>query len=460
MDRISRRRVLTENNSSADWLRLVGGASRCNGAVELKHEGEWRRGTSYYSWTLEETAEVCRLLDCGSAVSGRDRRGFPESPVWKIYSVCVRRKSIVRGCVQGVSSSSGLELVCSESVRLVSGSSLCSGSVQIWNQSWDQSWTWLCEGALDLLGAEVLCRELGCGAPSLLQGALSPLGLQTFHCEGNESALMDCPRSSSRTCSSEAAAKLTCSESLLRLVGGASRCAGAVELKHEGEWRRVRSFYRWTLQNTDVVCRLLDCGSAVSGRSRRGFPKSPVWEIDPDCVKRKSAVRDCVIGDSLSSSSGLEVVCSELLNGPIISLSVLDGVSELGSQGVQVLLGSEFRVTCSVEPQFPGGSFQLLSPAQNHTLPAVNHSAHFLFSDFGPAHQGNYTCVYHLEVFNHSFSSESPSLQVFVAAPDSYLIVRVLLFPLVLITAVLLVYFIYKVLEPLDLVKGNILQLR
>ncbi|KAK7893630.1 hypothetical protein WMY93_022782 [Mugilogobius chulae] len=506
---------------------LVGGASRCNGAVELKHEGEWRRVTSG-SWTLETTDVLCRLLDCGSAVSGRVRDDFPNRPVWRIDSDCVRRKSAVRDCVYSVafSLSDGLNVVCSESVRLVSGSSLCSGSVQIWNQSWNQSWTWLCEGALDLLGAEVLCRELGCGAPSLLQGALSPLGLQTFHCEGNESALMDCPHSSSRTCSSEAAAKLTCSEvlcrelgcgapsllqgalsplglqtfhcegnesalmdcphsssrtcsseaaakltcsgkgggallllkvkgrgftlslvcsePLFRLVGGASRCwnYGAKA------WRRVETrggVDPWPLEATDVLCRLLDCGSAVSGLERDDFPDRPVWGFDPDCLRRKSAVRDCVYSFSDSLSDGLDVVCSDLLNRPIISLSVLDGVSELGSQGVQVLQGSKFRVTCSVEPQFPGGSFQLLSPAQNHTLPAVNHSAHFLFSDFVPAHQGNYTCVYHLEVFEHNFSSESPSLQVFMGVSHLEMMLRVLLFPLLLLTAALLVYISTKV---------------
>ncbi|KAK7898525.1 hypothetical protein WMY93_019378 [Mugilogobius chulae] len=237
--------------------RLVGGASRCAGAVEAKHEGKWGRVRPSNSWTLEHTDVLCRLLDCGSAVSGRDRDDLPDRKVRRIEPDCVRRNSAVRDCVSSDSdaSSSGLEVVCLDSVRLVSGSSLCSGSVQIW----DQSWTWLCEGALDLLGAEVLCRELGCGAPSRLQGALSPLGLQTFHCEGNESALMDCPRSSSRTCSlrplpsSPAQVKGRASahrkgaglllrerggykSHWLRLVGGASRCAGAVEVKHEGEW--------------------------------------------------------------------------------------------------------------------------------------------------------------------------------------------------------------------------------
>ncbi|XP_072309645.1 T-cell differentiation antigen CD6-like [Eucyclogobius newberryi] len=339
--------------------------------------------------------------------------------------------------------------VSTDSVRLVSGSGLCSGSVQIW----DQSWTWLCEEALDLLGAEVLCRELGCGAPSILQGAVSPLGVQTFYCEGHESALRDCPRSGSWNCSSGAAVNLTCSEPL-RLVGGASRCAGPVEVKHRGEWRRGANYdlwVGWDLGATAAVCRELDCGSAVSGEERGGFPESRVWIISSDCVK-KSTVTECVTHSSSSSSSssrGLDVVCSDLLNRPIISLSVLDGASEALPQGVRVMPGSKFRVKCSVEPQFPGGSFQLLSPTvnltQNHTLPAVNHSAHFLFSDTGPAHKGNYTCVYLLQVFDHAFSSQSHALQLYVGDSDSHLIFRVLVVLLSIVTIVLLLFYCCKV---------------
>ncbi|XP_055013971.1 antigen WC1.1-like [Boleophthalmus pectinirostris] len=407
-------------------LRLVGGASRCAGTVEVSLRGEWRRVEGRFGfWDQEDTAAVCRALDCGSALHGERRDDFPHRPVWEISFDCVK-KSSVRGCVFGSSSSSswGVEVTCSDSVRLVSGSGLCSGSVQIW----DGSWTGVCDGDLDQRGAEVLCRELGCGAPSLLQGALSPLG-QTFHCEGHESALMDCPRSNSRTCSSGATVNLTCSE--LRLVGGASRCAGTVEVSLRGEWRRVDlPFRHWDQEAAAAVCRALDCGSALHGERRDDFPHRPVWLVLSDCVK-KSSVRGCVFGSSSSSSWGVEVTCSDLLNRPIISVSVFDGASELQPQGVRVQLGSKFRVKCSVEPQYPGGSFRLLSPAappdQNRTLPAVNHSAHFLFSDTGHAHEGNYTCVYLLQVFNHSLSSQSHTLQLSVGESDSDLIIRVVI---------------------------------
>ncbi|XP_072314849.1 scavenger receptor cysteine-rich domain-containing protein SCART1-like [Eucyclogobius newberryi] len=242
--------------------------------------------------------------DCGG--------GFPESRVWNISPDCVK-ESTVTECVRSTDSpsSSARDVVCSDWVRLVSGSGLCSGSVQIW----DQSWTWLCEEALDLQGAEVLCRELGCGAPSLLQGAVSPLGLQTFYCEGHESALRDCPRSSSRTCSSGAAVNLTCSEPL-KLVGGASRCAGTVQVKLRGEWRRGVTYDPfspvwdpWDLGATAAVCRDLDCGSAVSGGARSDFPESRVWNISSDCVK-ESTVTECVRSSDSFSSSALDVVCS------------------------------------------------------------------------------------------------------------------------------------------------------
>ncbi|XP_072322015.1 scavenger receptor cysteine-rich type 1 protein M130-like [Eucyclogobius newberryi] len=437
------------NLTCSEPLRLVGGASRCAGTLEVKHRGEWRRGVNYGpwdygSWNLGATAAVCRALDCGSAVSGGDRDDFPQSRVWEIRPDCVM-KSTVTECVISTDSPSSLALdvVCSDWVRLVSGSGLCSGSVQIW----DQSWTWLCEEALDLQGAEVLCRELGCGAPSLLQGAVSPLGLQTFYCEGHESALRDCPRSSSENCSSGAAVNLTCSEPV-RLVGGASRCAGTLEVKHRGEWRRVENFDPWNLGATAAVCRALDCGSAVSGGNRDDFPQSRVWEIRPDCVM-KSTVTECVISTDSPSSLALDVVCSDLLNRPIISLSVLDGASESQLQGVWVMPGSRFRVKCSVEPQFPGGSFQLLSPTvnltQNHTLPAVNHSAHFLFSDTGPAHEGNYTCVYLLQVFDHAFSSQSHALQLYVGGSDSDLIFRVLVVLLLTLIIILLLFIFWKV---------------
>ncbi|CAK6980911.1 hypothetical protein EPR50_G00200650, partial [Scomber scombrus] len=202
----------------------------------------------------------------------------------------------------------------------------------------------------------------------------------------------------------------------VRLVGGASRCAGSLEVKHI-EWRPVsekgqyQTFPDWTLKDADVICRYLDCGSAVATGSRTLDSGIFVWRIISDCLHSGSALLDCVSTSDYSSSI-LEITCSDLLLQPIISVSpTMDGVSEAQQQGFQVLRGSSFTISCSVQPQYPGGSFQLTftssNTTYNYTQPAVNHSADFLFPAADPAHQGHYSCVYGVYVFSHNFSSEN-----------------------------------------------------
>ncbi|XP_042253041.1 cartilage matrix protein-like isoform X2 [Thunnus maccoyii] len=201
----------------------------------------------------------------------------------------------------------------------------------------------------------------------------------------------------------------------VRLVGGASRCAGTLEM-NQGEWRPVYGSH-WTLKEAAVVCRELDCGSAVSTGSRKKPYRRSVWRIRSDCLQFGSALRGCAFPDS--SSSTVELTCSDLLVQPIISVSsTMDGVSEVQQQGFLVRRGSNFTISCSVQPQYPGGSFQLTFTSSNkahiYTQPAVNHSADFLFPAADPAHQGNYSCVYGVYVFSHNFSSESRLLSLTV----------------------------------------------
>ncbi|XP_074517815.1 uncharacterized protein LOC141784032 [Sebastes fasciatus] len=184
----------------------------------------------------------------------------------------------------------------------------------------------------------------------------------------------------------------------VRLVGGDSRCAGTLEAKQRGDWRPV-SGPDWTLKAAAAVCRQLDCGSAVSVEQRKESSFRSVWLIKSDCVQSKYALRECAA--SVSSNSILDLTCSDLLLQPNISgCSSVDGVSEAHQQGFHVLRGSTFTISCSIQPQYPGGSFQLnftsSTSALNYTQPAVNHSAHFLFPAAEPAHQGSYSCVYHV----------------------------------------------------------------
>ncbi|XP_074501507.1 scavenger receptor cysteine-rich type 1 protein M130-like [Sebastes fasciatus] len=484
-------------------VRLVGGDSRCAGTLELKHQGDWRPAGDRYSdwtpvWTLKEAAAACRDLDCGSAVSVEQREESSRRSVWWIMSECVQSGSALRECATSGSSDSILNLTCSDSVRLVNGTSLCSGRLEVKTNHSNQWWSSVCEADFDQQDAEVVCRQLGCGAPSVLQGALygdveASMWTKEFQCGGTESALLDCRSSGSdrNTCSPGKAVGLTCSESV-RLVGGDSRCAGTLELKHQGDWRPVvdRYYgYGWTLKEAAAACRDLDCGSAVSVEQREESSWRSMWRIRPVCVQSGSALRECATSDysnsilnltcseqreessrrsvwwirsecvqsgsalrecatSGSSDSILNLTCSDLLLQPNISgSSSVDRVSEAQQQGFHVLRGSTFTISCSVQPQYPGGSFHLTftssTSALNYTQPAVNHSFHFLFPAAEPAHQGSYRCVYHVYVFSHDFFSESRLISLTVADLRPF-IIRAIVLPLILLLANIGLYFYYK----------------
>uniref|UniRef100_A0A3B3YGV5 SRCR domain-containing protein n=1 Tax=Poecilia mexicana TaxID=48701 RepID=A0A3B3YGV5_9TELE len=147
---------------SPDNIRLVGETSRCAGRLEMKHLKDWRPlAVSFDYWNMNSAAVV--------------------------YSV-----------------------------RLVQGTNRCSGRLEV---KTNQSWSSVCEKDFDLQDAEVVCREIGCGSPSVLQGALygeaeAPVGSREFLCEGSESALLTCSsrKSSVRnSCSPGQAVGLTCS---------------------------------------------------------------------------------------------------------------------------------------------------------------------------------------------------------------------------------------------------------
>ncbi|XP_029942923.1 scavenger receptor cysteine-rich type 1 protein M130-like, partial [Salarias fasciatus] len=235
--------------------RLVGGSSGCSGGLELKRLGEWRP-VDDYRWNL-------KLL---TAVYG---------------------------------------------VRLLNGSSRCSGRLQVKTNPSDQTWSSVCEADLDLQDAQVVCRELGCGAPSVLQGALygdvqTPRWSPEFQCGGHESALLDCRSSGSArsSCSPGKAAGLTCSGfPETRLVGENSRCAGSLQIISSGVWRPTYIQW-WSLEKAAVFCSQLHCGSAVSADQTFPVNSTLTVVIMEDCFQSGSDFMKCsYLYESYSSSN-------------------------------------------------------------------------------------------------------------------------------------------------------------
>ncbi|XP_036445311.1 uncharacterized protein LOC118821009 [Colossoma macropomum] len=96
---------------------------------------------------------------------------------------------------------------------------------------------------------------------------------------------------------------------------------------------------------------------------------------------------------------------------PNISFSAPDGWFHWWLQGSEVTRGHSFSINCSTQPQYPGGSFHLeFSGSRNRALLAVNHSTTFFFDKANFVHQGNYSCVYEVNVSSCTFNSPTTEL--------------------------------------------------
>uniref|UniRef100_A0A671TTQ9 SRCR domain-containing protein n=1 Tax=Sparus aurata TaxID=8175 RepID=A0A671TTQ9_SPAAU len=282
---------------------------------------------SLLSWTVEPQAQIetpahlakskhtCigkeeAVLNCRSysAINGENSRKFSNYQLLFVENVPEPeyRSNTLSVCCR----------LSSDSVRLVNGNSLCSGRLEVKS---NQRWSSVCEDDFDQQDAEVVCRELGCGAPSVLQGALygeveAPMWTKEFQCGGHESALLDCRTlgSDRNTCSPGKAVGLTCSEpSDIRLVGGSSSCVGRFEMKYKGNWKPVSlSFFSmWDMMSAAVVCRQMDCGSALSIETIH-VDKIDAWDITTSCGQSESAIRECVSISTFPTQDILKITCS------------------------------------------------------------------------------------------------------------------------------------------------------
>ncbi|XP_050957947.1 deleted in malignant brain tumors 1 protein-like, partial [Labeo rohita] len=259
-------------------VRLVNGSNPCAGRVEVFHDGQW--GTVCDdSWDIADAAVMCREVDCGKVIKITHSAyfGSGSGPISYTDASCSGLETSLKSCisqwnVQFCNHNEDAGVVCSDSekgLRIVDGFHLCSGRVEMLRI---EGWGSVCDAAFDQQDAEVVCRELDCGAPVQVLGAAAfgkgkgRVWSEEIQCRGNELQIDICPRLSSQihSCSHNNDMGVICSGYTdLRLVNGSDSCSGRVELQYLGEWGTVCDAC-WDMRAASVLCRQLNCGIAVS----------------------------------------------------------------------------------------------------------------------------------------------------------------------------------------------------
>ncbi|XP_072786777.1 antigen WC1.1 isoform X2 [Taeniopygia guttata] len=190
-------------------------------------------------------------------------------------------------------------------LRLVGGGGRCAGRVEVEHGG---EWGSVCVNDFDWeprIG-EVVCRLLGCGRVARVspyarfgQGT-GRIWLQLLLCRGGESALEECTHFGwgRHICGHERDVGVICTDAVeLRLVGGSSPCAGRVEVKLQGQWGSLGDD-DWDMEDAEVVCRQLGCGSASGAYSAHdtfGQGNGLISLARVDCGGYEATLWDCEI---------------------------------------------------------------------------------------------------------------------------------------------------------------------
>ncbi|XP_034554847.1 deleted in malignant brain tumors 1 protein-like isoform X2 [Notolabrus celidotus] len=310
-------------------IRLMNGTNRCSGRVEIFHDGQWG-SICDDRWGMQEAAVTCREMNCGNALFVKYKAffGAGQDQVWLDDLECNGSEKTLMDCPHrgfgehDCDHNEDAGVVCSETIRLYNGTNACSGRLEVFHNG---QWGKMCKNHWGNEEASVVCKELSCGNPKKYQDSTfgeSRLSGLTSRCTGNVSSIAQCNiQAVTGTCEG---VSLSCEGSpQLRLVNGTDHCSGRVEVLHDGQWGTVCDD-EWDMRDAQVVCRIMDCGTARTAKSAAYFGQGQgsIWMDDVGCTGNETSLLHCrhaTLGENnCGHGEDAGVVCSafiRLING-------------------------------------------------------------------------------------------------------------------------------------------------
>uniref|UniRef100_A0A663M0N6 SRCR domain-containing protein n=1 Tax=Athene cunicularia TaxID=194338 RepID=A0A663M0N6_ATHCN len=231
--------VSTHLATGTEELRLVGGGGRCAGRVEVKHNGKWGSVCVYdFDWDARWATVVCRQLGCGRVAKASSYTPFGQGTgqIWLQPFFCRGTEAKLQDCP-----------------HFGWGKHFCGHKLDVGVT---------CTG--ELVGGDWSCRDTCPGCPWA--------GLMPCRCPGADAVE-------------------------LRLAAGEGPCSGRVEVKLQGQWGSVGD-ENWDMDNAEVVCQHLGCGSAARtylANTRFISGDSVISLALVDCRGDEAALWDCEI---------------------------------------------------------------------------------------------------------------------------------------------------------------------
>ncbi|XP_015277861.1 PREDICTED: deleted in malignant brain tumors 1 protein-like [Gekko japonicus] len=364
------RRDASAECSDPNEIRLVNGSNRCSGRLEVLHNQQW--GTVCDDdWSIQNAQVVCRELDCGVALSAARGAQFGEGAdhIWLDDVKCKGTEAALRDCRRkawgehNCNHGEDAGVVCSE-LRLVNGSSHCSGRVEIFH---NQQWGTVCDDRWGMKQAEVICREMNCGvalkAPTnaFFGPGSGPIWKDDVNCVGTEAFFSECTSSNwgLNNCHHGEDAGVVCAASFfpildpaeMRLVNGSSRCSGRVEVLHLQQYGTICDD-SWDINEAIVVCRNLDCGTAIGAPhgARFGMGEDPIWMDDLECTGTESALTECKAkpwgANDCGHGEDASVTCSESSYITVGDIRLINNHLNACAGRVEVLSQQQWGTVC------------------------------------------------------------------------------------------------------------------